>query len=134
MTNALRAHFGFTEDVLNSAFPDWRRRWLSRIAARETVGSGVSETGTAKVGSFDTVLKRRGDATILDGTKFYTTGSLFADWIHLAAVDEAGQPVGAAVPRRAAGVEVLDDWDGFGQALTASGTASSPASPSRRPG
>lgn len=28
-----------------------------------------------------------------------------------------------AVPRSAAGVEVLDDWDGFGQALTASGTA-----------
>ena len=123
VTNALRAHFGFTEDVLNSPHPDWRRQWLPRIAARETVGSGVSETGTAKVGSFDTVLKRCGDAYVLDGSKFYTTGSLFADWIHLAAVDEAGQPIGAAVPRRAAGVEVLDDWDGFGQALTASGTA-----------
>ncbi|SEB23616.1 Acyl-CoA dehydrogenase, C-terminal domain [Variovorax sp. YR216] len=27
------------------------------------------------------------------------------------------------MPRTAAGVEVVDDWDGFGQALTASGTA-----------
>ncbi|GJD48326.1 putative FMNH2-dependent monooxygenase SfnC [Methylobacterium crusticola] len=123
VTNALRAHFGFTEDVLNSRYPEWRAQWLPRIAARQTVGSGVSETGPAKVGSFDTVLRRRGAGYVLDGTKFYTTGSLFADWIHLAAVDEAGNPVGAAVPRRAPGVEVLDDWDGFGQALTASGTA-----------
>ncbi|WP_298964151.1 acyl-CoA dehydrogenase family protein [uncultured Methylobacterium sp.] len=129
VTNALRAHLGFTEDVLNSRYPAWRAQWLPRIAARQTVGSGVSETGAAKVGEFDTVLRRRGGAHIpggayvLDGTKFYTTGSLFADWIHLAAVDEAGAPVGAVVPRLAPGVEVLDDWDGFGQALTASGTA-----------
>ncbi|MFX6899568.1 monooxygenase, partial [Acinetobacter baumannii] len=31
--------------------------------------------------------------------------------------------MGAVVPRRAPGVEVIDDWDGFGQTLTASGTA-----------
>ncbi|MEH3148360.1 MAG: acyl-CoA dehydrogenase family protein [Methylobacterium frigidaeris] len=123
VTNALRAHVGFTEDVLNSRYPDWRAQWLPRIAARQTVGSGVSETGAARVGSFDTVLRPRGGGFVLNGTKFYTTGSLFADWIHLAAVDEAGNPVGAAVPRLAPGVEVLDDWDGFGQALTASGTA-----------
>ncbi|GJE01241.1 acyl-CoA dehydrogenase family protein [Methylobacterium isbiliense] len=122
VTNALRAHFGFTEDALNSRFPAWREAWLARIARGETVGSGVSESGSAKVGSFDTVLRRDGAGWRLDGTKYYTTGSLFADWIHLAAEDEAGAPVGAAVPRRAPGVEVVDDWDGFGQALTASGT------------
>ena len=123
VTNALRAHFGFTEDTLCSPSPDWRARWLGRIGDRQTVGSGVSETGEAKVGQFDTVLRRRGTDWLLGGTKFYTTGSLFADWIHVSAQDEAGDPVVALVPRRAAGVEVVDDWDGFGQALTASGTA-----------
>lgn len=123
VTNALRAHFGFTEDALCSTSPEWRARWISRIAAGETVGSGVSETGSAKVGQFDTVVRRRGDEHVVEGKKFYTTGSLFADYIHLSAQDEDGQPVVAAVPTRAPGVEIDDDWDGFGQALTASGTA-----------
>lgn len=123
VTNALRAHFGFTEDVLSAASPEWRTRWIARLGTGETVGSGVSETGPAKVGQFDTVLRRRGEGGIVDGRKFYTTGSLFADWIHLSAQDEGGDPVVAAVPTAAPGVTIEDDWDGFGQALTASGTA-----------
>ena len=123
VTNALRAHFGFTEDVLGSSSPEWRARWIARIAAGETVGSGVSETGAAKVGQFDTVVRRRGGERVVTGRKFYTTGSLFADYVHLSAEDEAGEPVVAAVPTRAPGVAIVDDWDGFGQALTASGTA-----------
>ncbi|MCJ2121925.1 acyl-CoA dehydrogenase family protein [Methylobacterium sp. J-077] len=122
VTNALRAHFGFTEDVLGSTAPDWRARWIARIAAGETVGSGVSETGAAKVGQFDTVVRRRGADLVVSGKKFYTTGSLFADYIHLSADDEDGAAIVAAVPTRAPGVEIVDDWDGFGQALTASGT------------
>ena len=123
VTNALRAHFGFTEDVLCSASPEWRAVWIARLGAGETVGSGVSETGPAKVGAFDTVVRRRDGKPVVDGRKFYTTGSLFADYIHLSAEDEAGGAVTAAVPVRAPGVTIVDDWDGFGQALTASGTA-----------
>ncbi|WP_336488526.1 acyl-CoA dehydrogenase family protein [Methylobacterium nigriterrae] len=123
VTNALRAHFGFTEDVLCSSSPEWRARWIERIGRGETVGSGVSETGPAKVGQFDTVVRQRGSERVVEGRKFYTTGSLFADYIHLSAQDEDGQPVVAAVPTRAPGVAIVDDWDGFGQALTASGTA-----------
>ncbi|QEE39929.1 MULTISPECIES: acyl-CoA dehydrogenase family protein [unclassified Methylobacterium] len=122
VTNALRAHFGFTEDVLGSTAPDWRTRWIARIAAGETVGSGVSETGSAKVGQFDTVVRRRGAERVVSGRKFYTTGSLFADYIHLSADDEDGAALVAAVPTGAPGVAIVDDWDGFGQALTASGT------------
>ena len=38
-------------------------------------------------------------------------------------MDGDGVPVGALVPTKAEGVEIVNDWDGFGQALTASGTA-----------
>jgi alkylation response protein AidB-like acyl-CoA dehydrogenase len=123
VTNALRAHFGFTEDALCSSSPEWRAAWIKRIGAGATIGSGVSETGPAKVGAFDTVVRHRDGKPVVDGRKFYTTGSLFADYIHLAAEDEAGEAVTAAVPVRAPGVTIVDDWDGFGQALTASGTA-----------
>lgn len=125
VTNSLRAHFGFTEDVLYSRDAAYRARWFPRLADRQTVGSGFSETGDSKLGQFSTVVTPDADGGTwrVTGRKFYTTGSLFADWINLGAVDPAGEPVIAVVPRRAEGVEVLDDWDGFGQSLTASGTA-----------
>lgn len=122
VTNALRAHFGFTEDVLTSRSPAYRARWIERIARGETAGSGFSEVGDSKLGSFSTRLERQGDGWTVNGAKYYTTGVLFADWINLGASDENGELIFAQVPRNAPGVTVEDDWDGFGQALTASGT------------
>jgi alkylation response protein AidB-like acyl-CoA dehydrogenase len=123
VTNALRSHFGFTEDILVSSNLDWQRKWLDRIANRETIGSGFSEVGDNKLGAYSTRLTTQEDGYLLNGRKYYTTGSLYADWINLGAANEAGAPLGALVPRNAQGVEVLDDWDGFGQSLSASGTA-----------
>ncbi|MET3896609.1 alkylation response protein AidB-like acyl-CoA dehydrogenase [Devosia sp. UYZn731] len=123
LTNAFRSHFGFTEDVLNAPVSPWRNAWLKRLGDRETVGSGFSELGDGKIGTYSTRLVRHGDGWLLNGEKYYTTGSLYADWIALAAADGDGNPIGALVPTGAPGVEILDDWDGFGQSLSASGTA-----------
>lgn len=123
VTNVLRAHFGFGEDVLWLPLSDWRSYWIDRIADGETAGSGVTEIGEAKQADFSTLLARKGDQFVLNGRKFYTTGSLLADYVNAAAVDEAGERVYLLVPRHAEGVEIVDDWDGFGQQLTASGTA-----------
>lgn len=123
LTNAYRSHFGFTEDVLNAPVSPWRNAWLERLGRRETIGSGFSELGDGKIGTYSTRLVRHGDGWLLNGEKYYTTGSLYADWITLGAADGEGNPIGALVPTRAPGVEILDDWDGFGQSLSASGTA-----------
>jgi alkylation response protein AidB-like acyl-CoA dehydrogenase len=66
----------------------------------------------------------------IDGTKFYCTGSLFADvFAVLTRLDdpgnESGLPPGdyiAYVPADSAGIRVIDDWDGLGQRTTGSGT------------
>ncbi|KJF74600.1 acyl-CoA dehydrogenase family protein [Agrobacterium arsenijevicii] len=123
LTNAYRSHLGFTEDLLNATPSAWRDGWLERIGHGETIGSGFSELGDARLGTYSTQLTRDGSGWRLNGEKYYTTGSLYADWITLGAVDGDGVPVGALVPTKAKGVEILNDWDGFGQALTASGTA-----------
>ena len=124
VVNALRAHLAFVEDLLNAADSDWRRLWLGKLAHGALIGSGYSESGDARQGNFSTRLSRDAEGRLsLSGRKFYTTGSLFADWINTAADDEDGNPVLVLVPRKGPGVEVDDDWDGFGQALTASGTA-----------
>lgn len=123
-TQALRAHFGFVEEILWTKVPGHRETWLSRIAAGETAGSARSEAGDAAQAAFETRLHRAPDGWRLDGRKFYTTGSLYAEWLHVAALRvEDGVSVTALVRRTAPGVSVLDDWNGFGQRLTASGTA-----------
>jgi alkylation response protein AidB-like acyl-CoA dehydrogenase len=86
------------------------------------VGAGWSEVGNAKQASFSTQIVRATDGWRLNGSKFYTTGTLFADWVHVGASDADGNGVGVVVPRNAPGVEVVDDWTGMGQRLTASGT------------
>ncbi|MGY2060332.1 acyl-CoA dehydrogenase, partial [Nocardia gipuzkoensis] len=58
---------------------------------------------------------------LLNGVKYYSTGSLYADYI-LVAADHDGERVGVLVDAEAQGVRQHDDWDGFGQRLTASGT------------
>lgn len=60
---------------------------------------------------------------MVNGEKFYSTGTIFADWIDLFAYDETlDQHVIAAISTHDQGVHVSDDWDGFGQKTTGSGT------------
>jgi alkylation response protein AidB-like acyl-CoA dehydrogenase len=111
----LRGHFGFVESRL--AHPD-PERWLRRIAAGVIVGNAQSPPG----GTPETTLRPDGAGFRLDGRKFYSTGSLFADWIHTTASLGHGRTANVLVPVSAPGVSRIDDWDGFGQRLTGSGT------------
>lgn len=123
VTQALRAHFGFAEDIVNARAQDRRDRWLPRLSRGEIAGSAWTEIGEAKQAAFSTIVKLGdGKAASVTGAKYYTTGSLFADWIDIGASGEEGQSLSAVVARHAPGVDVVDDWDGFGQILTASGT------------
>ncbi|WP_250516971.1 acyl-CoA dehydrogenase family protein [Caballeronia sp. INDeC2] len=122
ITQALRAHFGFTEHALDSP-AERRERWLARLGKGAIVGAAWSETGEARQSQFATRLTQNASGWHLNGAKFYTTGSLFADWIHVGASDADDAQVSVTVNRHADGVEVIDDWDGMGQRLTASGTS-----------
>jgi alkylation response protein AidB-like acyl-CoA dehydrogenase len=123
VTNALRTNWGFTEDLLNTPASPERELWLRRLAEGSTVGSGHTELGAGAVNTIRTTMTRDGEGYRVNGKKFYTSGSLFADYINLAGADADGKAIGALVPTKAPGVTILDDWDGFGQALSGSGTA-----------
>jgi len=119
----LRVHFGFTEDVLLSPDSEFKTTWLTRIGQGETVGSAWSEGGQEARDQFSTHLVKKDDGTVhLNGKKYYTTGSLYADWIDVGISDLQGESASILVPRNRTGVTILDDWNGFGQVLTASGT------------
>ncbi|MDI3329274.1 MAG: acyl-CoA dehydrogenase family protein [Micrococcus sp.] len=122
LTQALRAHLVNEENVLGHPDPAFRDRWLRRLGEGAVVGNAVTEVNNA-VGEGTTRLVQDVEGTWrLNGTKYYSTGSLYADWIIVAAVDARGEEIAATVPVDAPGVTLRDDWDGFGQQLTASGT------------
>ena len=59
---------------------------------------------------------------MLNGTKYYCTGSLYSDWVNVFASTPDGKAASAIIPVTRPGVDLKDDWDGIGQRLTGSGT------------
>jgi alkylation response protein AidB-like acyl-CoA dehydrogenase len=120
---ALRGHLAFVEDRLAAPPGAGRDDWLTRFVGGELVGNAVTEIGKIAVGQTGTRLEPvGGGGWTITGRKFYTTGSIFADWIDASAVTPDGTEVAALVSASQAGVTITDDWDGFGQQLTGSGT------------
>ncbi|WP_296261134.1 MULTISPECIES: acyl-CoA dehydrogenase family protein [unclassified Pseudomonas] len=122
LVQALRGHLGFTENLLNSGDEERRKVWFERLVRGETVGPATGEVGDTAQSHLNSRLYLDGEQWRIDGNKFYTTGCLYSDWIDVAVSDHDDKRVFVTVHRDAEGVEVVDDWNGFGQRLTASGT------------
>jgi alkylation response protein AidB-like acyl-CoA dehydrogenase len=131
LPQAFRGHFALVEDRLwHHARSSDQRVWFDRFAAGEIAGNAWSEVGSS-IDLPRTVLRPRADGSFrLDGTKYYTTGTIFAEWTDVhARVATPGHPdeveeatAIALVDTRDAGVSTTDDWNGFGQRGTGSGT------------
>lgn len=85
-------------------------------------GNAFSEFGTKRAVDFDTKFTDAGDHVVVTGRKFYSTGALLAHYVPIVAVDDQGRAWYAIADRNAEGLTVIDDWSGFGQRTTASGT------------
>ncbi|BCT74680.1 acyl-CoA dehydrogenase [Sinomonas cyclohexanicum] len=124
----LRSHFAFVETIAlqGDAF---RARWFGRVVDGVIFGNAATERSGNALGTVATRLVPAADGGwLLTGEKYYTTGTIFADYVAVMASPEPG-PDGVArrlyalAPTRHAGVEIRDDWDGFGQQMTGTGTA-----------
>jgi alkylation response protein AidB-like acyl-CoA dehydrogenase len=124
VAHILRGHFAHVEERLRLD-ADQRRRVTDLALRGAIVGNASTEIGSTTVGEFtwQTRLTRDGDGFRLNGTKYFTTGTLYADYAEVLASDPHGATVIALVPTDRAGVTVLDDWDGMGQRATGTGTA-----------
>jgi len=85
-------------------------------------GNGHAEGGSLPAGTTRTQITREGDHYRVNGSKAYSTGALFSQLISIGCVDEDGLYKTAVLDRHAPGLTIIDDWDGFGQRTTASGT------------
>jgi alkylation response protein AidB-like acyl-CoA dehydrogenase len=125
VAQALRAHFGFSERLLSNRATDAERaEWFPRINAGLIIGNAITDARGRASGSSDTTVLPDSDGVLrLNGHKFYSTGTLYADVIAVSAVDVDGNDAQVIVPTDRPGVELFDDWDGFGQRTTASGAS-----------
>lgn len=124
VVQALRGHFAFVEDRLNAQKTAAQTLWFERFVRGEIVGNAWTEIGKVEIGDVATRVTAAQDGKLrINGQKYYSTGTIFADWIDLFALDETtDQHVIAAVSTQAQGIDIVDDWDGFGQKTTGSGT------------
>ncbi|MGO8039844.1 SfnB family sulfur acquisition oxidoreductase [Rhizobium leguminosarum] len=115
-------HFYILEALRTDGGEEQQRYFFGRVLAGDRFGNALSERGTKTVGHYNTRITRDGQGYRINGRKFYSTGVLFADWITIFALDPEDRLTMAFVPKGTEGVEIVDDWDGFGQRTTGSGT------------
>ncbi|OCW29373.1 MULTISPECIES: acyl-CoA dehydrogenase family protein [Pseudomonas] len=118
----LQIHNVMLRGIFNG-YPDAvRDRLVSDVLAGKRFGNALAEVGGKNKFALKTRVERREDGVlVLNGSKFYSTGSYLAEWISLTAASDDGG-AGVLLNRNAAGLTLVDDWAAFGQKNSVSGT------------
>lgn len=108
--------------ILSTATQAQKEHLFASVLQGWRIGNAGPERGTKNTLDLKARITAEGDDFVINGQKFYSTGALFAHWIAVKALNEDGKQVMAFVQRGTPGLRVVDDWSGFGQRTTASGT------------
>jgi SfnB family sulfur acquisition oxidoreductase len=111
--------FGLLNLVLGCATEEQKKHLFKSVLEGWRIGNAGPERGTTNTLELKARLTADG---VLNGQKFYSTGALFAHWVAVKALNDEGRQVLAFVRRGTPGLRIVDDWSGFGQRTTASGT------------
>jgi alkylation response protein AidB-like acyl-CoA dehydrogenase len=124
VAHILRNHYSVVERLLASPPSAQNRKWRDDVAAGAIIGLATTELGSSQVGDIApaTIVTPDGDGYRLNGTKYYSTGTLYADYVLVRVADANEALATTIVPVKREGIELVDDWDGSGQRLTGSGT------------
>jgi alkylation response protein AidB-like acyl-CoA dehydrogenase len=124
VAHILRNHFSVVELLLRRPKNDQGRQWQGAVADGAFIWLATTELDSPQVGNVtpNTTFTPDGDDYLLNGTKYYSTGTLYSDYVLVRAADVSGKLGAAIIPVGRDGIELVDDWDGLGQRLTATGT------------
>ena len=115
-------HFYAVEIIRNTATEAQKLKLFAEVLKGARFGNALAEFKTRNAAQRQSSIQQKGDQYILNGEKFYCTGSLFAHRIPTLVTDEQKRQWLALVPRDSEGLSLIDDWSGFGQRTTGSGT------------
>lgn len=115
-------HYCLLEDIRLQGSDEQRRFFFELALSGHRFANALSETGGKTVQDIQTRLTQTSEGLRISGRKGYCTGSLYAHWLGVLALDEEGRAQLAFVPRHATGLTVVNDWVCLGQRTTSSGT------------
>jgi alkylation response protein AidB-like acyl-CoA dehydrogenase len=124
------SHFVYVNLLRLAASAEQKGHYSQRLLRGARIANAQAERNGPTATDVATTLRPSADGFRIDGTKYYCTGSLFADILTVLTRLEdpdgdSGLPAGqyvAFLDADAPGVEIIDDWDALGQRTTASGT------------
>ncbi|WP_453955301.1 acyl-CoA dehydrogenase family protein [Bradyrhizobium sp. USDA 377] len=125
VAHILRNHFSVVERLVRTPKDEQSRDWQKAVAEGAIIGLATTELESPRVGNVTpgTTFTPDGNGDyLLNGTKYYSTGTLYSDYVLVRAADPDGTSGATIVPIKRDGIELVDDWDGLGQRLTATGT------------
>ncbi|HEY6934830.1 MAG TPA: SfnB family sulfur acquisition oxidoreductase [Marmoricola sp.] len=132
LAQIVHSHFVYVNFTLQCASEEQKAAILRQVVAGRLLANAQAERGGRTAREVATrLLPGPGDGGLcLDGTKYYCTGTPFADLLAVLARLEdpeghSGLPGGehvVFVPANIPGVAPVDDWDGIGQRVTGSGS------------
>ncbi|AYO38179.1 SfnB family sulfur acquisition oxidoreductase [Serratia sp. P2ACOL2] len=99
-----------------------QQRLYQEALAGVHFGNALAEFTSKAAHQRSTALSRHQGQWRLSGQKFYATGALYAGRIPTAALGEDGKEQLVFLPRNTPGLTITDDWSGFGQRTTGSGS------------
>jgi alkylation response protein AidB-like acyl-CoA dehydrogenase len=118
----LQIHYVMIRSVFNRPDDEFLARLIQDILDGKRFGNALAEVSGKNKFDHSTRVEKRADGKyILNGRKFYSTGSYLAEWISITAASDFG-PVGLLLQRDTPGLTLVDDWRAFGQQHSVSGT------------
>ncbi|MND32094.1 Dibenzothiophene desulfurization enzyme C [compost metagenome] len=114
--------FGLLSVIDNVGSEVQKRKVYAGIIDGRRLANAGPERNTKNTLEIKARISRTDEGLKLSGEKFYSTGALFAHWVAVKAIDDEGVGVLGLVERGVPGLRIVDDWSGFGQRTTASGS------------
>jgi len=115
-------HFYALEVLRNTGTEQQKQKLYAEVLKGARFGNALAEFKTKNATQKQTSITPTEHGFVVNGEKFYCTGSLFAHRIPTLVKDHENREFLAFIARESEGLELIDDWSGFGQRTTGSGT------------
>ncbi|MCL6706270.1 SfnB family sulfur acquisition oxidoreductase [Pseudomonas sp. R2.Fl] len=115
-------HFYMVEALRLDGSEEQKKHYFQRVLDGDRLGNAFTEIGTKTPVDYKTHFAERDGTLLLNGQKFYATGSLFAHIVVAVAKGPNGRIHIVFIDRATPGLDFVDDWSSFGQRSTGSGT------------
>lgn len=115
-------HFYALEVLRNTGTEQQKQKLYAEVLKGARFGNALAEFKTKNATQKQTAITPTEHGFVVNGEKFYCTGSLFAHRIPTLVKDHENREFLVFIARESEGLELIDDWSGFGQRTTGSGT------------